>query len=541
VKKTIFILLSFVALFSLILVACDNTPAITTSAPKTTATTAPPTSVKPTATTVAPTAPAPTGDKYGGIYKIALTVAPSRPIGYPPEAAPDSYTGAAPALETLTRNKLDGSIEGVLATSWKVAADGKSITIGLRKGVKFHDGSDFNAAVAKWNMDLARDAKQSGAAAWKSIDVVDDYTIRINLESYVNTVITGLASGVTQMISKAYVDKNGIEAARWNPVGTGPFLFVSYERDAKLTFKRNPNYWDTGKPYLDGIVMTIIADATVRKLAFQKGDIMSLAPQSLLDAKELKDSGKYGVRTGGGGPYVLIPDSMNPKSPFADVRVRYALSYGLDRVSLANALGFGFAIPAYQFLQGFTDTAIPGLVPTLFDKAKAKQLMTEAGYPNGFKTTIHSFTRIVPANYISAVAAQMKDNMGIDVSIDSPTSGKYEEMRYGTWDGLMGHGLSAFENKNQDFTFYFTGLQFQYCKKPVGWQEGVDASLATPEPDPKMIQNVIQIMYDNMMFIPYIEQQAFLFRLPGVTNPNSEDYPVLTTRYQEIWLDKSLK
>ncbi len=212
-RKTLFVLLCFVVVLSMVLVACgEEKPATTTAAPTAT-TTAPTTTVKPTATTVAPTATTPLGDQHGGIYQTALTVAPARPIGYPPEAAPDSYTGAAPALETLTRNKLDGSIEGLLATSWKVAEDGKSVTLTLRKNVKFHDGSDFNADVCKWNMDLAIAAKQSGAAAWKSIEKVDDYTIRINLEKYDNTVLTGLASGVTQQISKAFVDKNGIEAA----------------------------------------------------------------------------------------------------------------------------------------------------------------------------------------------------------------------------------------------------------------------------------------------------------------------------------------
>ena len=542
-KKTLIILLGFILLFSVVLSACKSeTPATTTTAPTTTAaTTKPATTAPTTAPTTKPTTPtAPTGEKYGGVYKTALTVAPARPIGYTAEAAPDSYTAADPAVERLIRVKMDGSVEGLLATSWKVAADGKSVTIGLRKGVKFHDGSDFNADVCKWNLELQITSKQSGASAWKSVDKIDDYTVRINLERYQNTVLTGLASGVTQQLSKANIEKNGIDAARWNPVGTGPFLFVSYERDSKLTYKRNPNYWDTGKPFLDGIVMTIIADPTVRKLAFQKGDIHSFAPASLLDAKELKASGKYQVRTGGGGPYVLIPDSMNPKSPWSNVNVRFAASYALDRQSLADALGFGFAYPAYQLLQGFPETKLPDLVPTLYDPVKAKQLLRDAGYPNGFKTTIHAFTRIVPADYINAVAAQLR-GVGIDVTTDFPTSGKYEEYRYGTWDGLMGHGLAAFENKNQDFTFYFTGLQFGYVKKPAGWQEGVDASLISPEPDPKLMQAVIRIMYDDMMLIPYMEQQAFLFRHQGVNTPNAEDYPVLTTRYAEIYLDKSVR
>jgi ABC-type transport system substrate-binding protein len=231
---------------------------------------------------------------------------------------------------------------------------------------------------------------------------------------------------------------------------------------------------------------------------------------------------------------------MNSKSPWADPKVRFAASYALDRPSLADALGYGFAIPAYQLLQGFPETRIPDLVPTLYDPAKTQSLLKEAGYPNGFKTTIHAFTRIVPQNYVVAVADQLR-KVGINAETDFPTSGKYEEMRYGTWDGLMAHGLNAFDNRNQVFTFYFTGLQFGYCKKSAGWQQGVDASLASPQVEPQLLQNVIQIMYDDMMIIPYMEQQAFLFRLPGVHNPRAEQFPVLTTLYSEIWIEKSLR
>jgi peptide/nickel transport system substrate-binding protein len=524
-------------LLSTLLVACSNSPATTTSG--TTSTTSAPTSTTkaPSATTKAPATTTAASDKHGGIYKSAMTVAPARPFGYPAEGSGDSFDVAIPCLDRLVRTRADGSIEPRLAVDWKVASDYKSITIGLRKGVKFHDGSDFNADVCKWNLDLIIAAKQSAASTWNSIDKIDDYTIRINLERYQNTVLTGLASGATQQISKASFDKNGIEWCRWHPVGTGPFTFVSYERDAKLTFKRNPNYWDPPKPYLDGIERTIIADATVRKLAFQKGDIFRFAPQ-LVDAKEMM--AKYPYLTSAGNPYVLVPDSMNSKSPWADIRVRYAASYALDRESLAQALGFGLALPAYQLMQGLPDTKIPDLVPTTYSPVKAKSLLKEAGYPNGFKTYIHAFTRIVPENYVSAIAGQLRE-VGVNVELDLPTSGKYEEMRYGTWEGLMGHSFRAGENRNQLFTLYFTGLQFGHCKKPAGWWEGVNASLASIEPDPKLIKAVLQIMYDDMMVISYMEPAIVDLTLQGVNDPKAVEYPPQYSPPEEIWLDKSLR
>jgi peptide/nickel transport system substrate-binding protein len=540
-KKTLFVLLGFVLLFSLLLGACGKTtPATTTAAATTTAPAA--TTKAPSATTTAPaaTTTAPTGDQYGGTWREALTVGPARPIGYPSEAGNDSFTDSSPSNETLLGVKLDSSVYAVLATSWKIADDGTSITLGLRKGVKFHDGSDFNADVCKWNLDLQIAAKTAGAASWKSIDKIDDYTIRINLNSYQNTALTNLSAGVTQQVSKAYVDKNGIEAARWNPVGTGPFIFVSFERDAKITYKRNPNYWDPGKPYVDGVTMTVVADATVRKLAFQKGDFDRLAVAGGLDAQELQKAG-YDMKTQAGGTFLLIPDSANAKSPWSNINVRLAASYALDRDALANGLGLGFLRPAYQLYPGYPDTNIPNLVFTKYNTAKAKELLTQAGYPNGFKTVIHNFNRVVPQDYATAVAAQLRA-VGIDVTTDFPTSGKYDDLRYKGWnDGPLNHGLITMSNKNSTLTTYFSGTGFVSLKMPAGFYEGVDATLSSKDYNPKLMQAVLQLMYDDMTVIPYTEQIQISFFRKGVHDPSTDEIGIAWPRFKDVWIEKSAR
>jgi ABC-type transport system substrate-binding protein len=542
-RKTLFILVGFILLFSMLLGACGKaTPATstapTTAATTTAATTKPPTTAPTTAATT--TAPAPTGDQYGGIWREALTVGPSRPIGYPPEAANDSYTDASPALETLIGVKLDSSVIPGLATSWSVNFDPPSITLGLRKGVKFHDGSDFNADVCKWNLDLEIAAKVSGASTWKSVDKIDDYTIRINLASYTNIALNNLASGVTQQISKAYVDKNGIDAARWNPVGTGAFLFVEYQRDAKLTYKRNPNYWEAGKPYVDGVTMTVIADATVRKMAFQKGDIDHLGVAGGLDAIELQKAG-YPMKSLAGGTFVLIPDSMNAKSPWANVNVRLAASYALDRDALAKGLGMGFLNPAYQCYPGYTDTKIPGLVNTTYNLAKAKDLLTQAGYPTGFKTVIHNFSRVVPKDYQEAVAGQLR-LAGIDVTTDYPEAGKYDDLRYKGWnDGLLNHGLITYSNKNSALQVYFLGSGFVSLKMPVGYTEGYTATMTSKEYTPALIQAVFHLMYDDMTIIPYTEQIQIAFYRKGVNDPDADTRGIAWPVFKDVYIDKSAR
>ncbi len=539
-KKTLFILLGFILVISMLLVACKSTPTTTTTTTAPTTTTSKPPTTTTTAPTTAPTtttAAAPTGDKYGGTWTEALTVAPSRPIGYPAEAAPDSFTDSSPAIETLVGIKLDGTVTPLLATAWTQSADGLSITLNLRKGVKFHDGSDFNADVAVWNLNLVLAAKQSGTSIWKSIDKVDDYTIRINFTQPGNTNLTGLQSGITGMISKAYVDKNGISGAEWHPVGTGPFIFQSYQTGSKITYTRNPNYWDPSKPYLNSIVLSVISDTTVQKLAFQKGDINRL-PSAGLDAVNLQQSGLV-PKTAPGGTFLLIPDSNVATQPWSNINVRLAASYALDRDSLAKALGFGWLKPAYQIYPGYADTHINSLVPTTFNQAKAKDLLNQAGYPNGFKATIHNFGRLVPNDYTTAVAAQLRA-VGMDITTDFPEAGAYDNLRYNGWtDGLLNHGVANFANHNQVFTFYFTGTMFPSMKRPNGFTEGVNASLATPQVDPAKIQAVLQLLYDDMTVIPYVEQTQIAFYKKGSNDPDADTYGLMWPIFQDCYIDKS--
>jgi peptide/nickel transport system substrate-binding protein len=541
-KKTLFLILGLILVISMLLVACGkSSTTTTTSKPATTTAT---TTTKPTATatTTGPTtttAVAPTGDKYGGTWTEALNVAPSRPIGYPPEAAPDSYTCSSPALETLVSAQLDGTVVPKLATSWTPSADGLSIILNLRKGVKFHDGSDFNADVAVWNLNLEIAAKQSGATTWKSIEKVDDYTIRFNFTQASNTNLIGLASGATQQISKAYVDKNGISGAEWHPVGTGPFIFKSYETGSKLTYTRNPNYWDPTKPYLDTVVLSVISDLTVQKLAFQKGDLSRLLTTGL-DAYNLQQAG-YPLKTAPGGTNLLVPDSNVATQPWSNVNVRLAASYALDRESLAKALGFGFVAPAYQLYTGFADTHIPNLVPTTFNQAKAKDLLTQAGYPNGFKATIHSFSRIVPNDYTTAIAAQFRA-VGLDIATDFPESGAYDNLRYNGWsDGLLNHSFANFADHNQVFTFYLMGTMFPSLKRPNGFTEGANASLATPQVDPQKIQAVLQLLYDNMTVIPYVQQNQTAFYKKGSNDTDADNFGLTWPLFVDCWIDKSAR
>jgi len=473
--------------------------------------------------------------KYGGVLKRPLTVGPATPIGYPAEGAPDAVDAATPCVDRLIEVGVGAEILPMLATDWEVAPDGKSVTFELRKGVKFHDGSDFNASVVKWNVDKLIEAER-GANEWESIEVIDDHTIRINITGYTNTVLTGMS---IQCISPTTVEEKGLEYARWHPVGTGPFKFVEYERDVKLIYERNDDYWQDDKPYLDGLEYIVIADETIRNMAFQNGDIHTLRASGLT-AQELRDMG-YEYATIAGGTFVLIPDSKNAESPFADRRVRLAVSYAINREALAKAVGYGFSKPAYQVYPGFEETRITNLDAHYFDQDKSRQLLAEAGYPRGFKTTIHSFIRVVPRDYIIAIQGMLAE-VGIEVDADFPEAGRYTEYRFSGWNNaMMGHAMASFENMNSGFGFYFGGVQFPSVKFPEGWDEAHDKALSSTYVDPVKTQALVRLMHEDVMVIPYLEEVAVEFFQKGI-----HDHGILTSGglfnwYPEnTWLDPEL-
>jgi peptide/nickel transport system substrate-binding protein len=540
-KLSVFLCILLVSVF--VLSGCGSSPATTApvttqpsvTTPKPVATTQPastttaPTQTQPAATTTTPTqAPASTVSKYGGTLKLVPYNAPATPLGYPAESDPNSLELAEPVLESLLCVK--DSIQGVLATSWTIADDFTSITMNLRKGVKFHDGSDFNAQVAKWNLDLLTAAKKT--PQFKSVDIIDDYTIRINLVAWDNSVLTNMERN-TKMISKASFDKNGIEYTRNHPVGTGPFKFSDYQRDVRIYYVKNENYWVPGKPYLDAIEYKVIADDTVRKISFLNGELHVLRAAGTI-AQELKSKGGPFV-TIPGGTFVLIPDSKNATSPLANKTVRQAISYAIDREAIGNALGFGFASPAYQLYPGFPQAVIPGLQKETYNLDKAKQLLADAGYSKGFPVSIYTFV-MTPKDYTNAIA-NMLGKIGITAKVEVPEAARYADLRFNGWNnGFMAHGLASGQNLNEWLNLYLNGVQFPSLKKSDGFGDALKASMSAKTLDATKLQAVLKVIADDEMVIPYAEEVAITFMQKGVNDTGMLKYSLDTWTPEDAWL-----
>jgi len=377
-------------------------------------TTAPATTTKPVATTTQPVAtttqPAATTTKPATTTPAATTVTPVKggtlnfgydqdmpTIGYP--ATQQYVTGWAPISDTCLENLLilnaAGEPQPWLATAWKWDSNNLGLTLTIRQGVKFHDGTTFDATAVKWNLDQCKSANVTELASVKSIDVVDASTVKLTLSQTDGMLIYHLAGNRGMMMSPTSFDKAGAtdkERKTWaeqNPVGTGPFKFVSWQKGVKITFEKNTNYWQPGKPYLDKIVFTVINDEVTLGAAFKAGEQDTIFSQSPAVIQELQASGKYDFYSGDislvGG---LEGDSRHPDSPWANIKVRQAAKYAVDSDAFAKAMGYGQWVPTNQMDISTRWGYNPDVQGYPYNLAKAKQLLSEAGFANGFSTSI---------------------------------------------------------------------------------------------------------------------------------------------------------
>lgn len=264
------------------------------------------------------------------------------PIGWPPELAAGAGLSGQISLDQLLHEDRTGKILPNLATSYDVVTDPKnpSITFHLRKGVTFQDGTDFNAQALKWNLDMIKTGvNPSVTAVWKSWDVLDDYTLRVNLSLWQNTVIRNFTGITAVLCSPAAYQKNGVDLMRVNMVGTGAFKQADYAVDVHLNTTKFANYWDKGKPYLDGLNLLYVVDPMTRLALFKSGggDVMAVSAK---DANDLKNSG-YSIINYPASANALIPDSLNPDSPWSNPKVRMAAEYAIDKEALSKAFGYG--------------------------------------------------------------------------------------------------------------------------------------------------------------------------------------------------------
>lgn len=298
-----------------------------------------------------------------------------------------------------------------LAEKWTLSDDRTKITLNLRKGVQFHDGTPFNAQAVKFNFDRIKDPANNSPIAssmtiLKEAKVVDDYTIELNYSpAYRSGVLTSLGiAGAGMISSPTAVQKWGKDYGK-HPVGTGPFMFESWREGSEVTYKRNPNYWqkDTAGnqlPYLDGQVVSIIPDSTVSFANLQTGalDVAAVQPTDLDTVKSNKNLAVFSYV--GVIWQIMVFNTTIP--PFDDKNVRLAVCYAVNPDAINKAVYYGQNIVAKGGMESPGHWAYSEFPRIQYDLAKAKDYLSKSKVPQGF-----SFQMLTYANPQIQQAAEM--------------------------------------------------------------------------------------------------------------------------------------
>src|SRR5262245_9823895 len=274
-----------------------------------------------------------------------------------------------------------------LAESWEIQEHGKVYVFHLRQGVKFHDGTDFNAEAVRWNILWTTDRESQSVMdaflpSTENVAVTYVHTVKTILTYPTFTLLTALAQYREGLLIKsptAY-EKVGKQDAQQHPVGTGPFKLAKWEQNNLIVLEKNKEYWKPGLPHLDRIEFKIMKDGVTRATALRAGEVdyVRWVPREHVD-RVMKDS-KIQVWTGKGSSTAFSAFNVSRK-PFDDPNVRVALAgYGIDRRAIAKAALLGHGGPQWGFLppgaKGFKDFS--EMYP--YDPEKAKALLKEAGF-----------------------------------------------------------------------------------------------------------------------------------------------------------------
>jgi peptide/nickel transport system substrate-binding protein len=374
--------------------------------------------------------------------------------------------------ETLVDRDVAGTLIPRLATEWAIGDDPTVWVFKLRQGVKFHDGADFTAEDVVFSLDRARSEKSNMRqlhASVESVTAVDDHTVHVKMTGPSPLYPNNLTN--TFMMDKTWTEANNAVTVQEagsqddnyavrNTNGTGPYKLASREVDVKSVLDINENHWAETKPFVTKIEYTVISDAATRVSALLSGEVDFVQDVPVQDIERLSSSDGVTVTTGpenrviyfgykfGDAP--LKSSNVTDKNPFNDPKVREAMALSIDRDAIKTVVMRGYSIPTGVATPPFVNgwTAELDKYPAQ-DIAKAKALLAEAGYPEGFSVTLDTpNNRYVNDEAISTAVVGMLGQAGIKVTLASRPIAQHSPLiQNGETDFyLLGWGVPTFDS-----------------------------------------------------------------------------------------------
>lgn len=338
------------------------------------------------------------GDESGGAIQEGGSLVIAIPQVHNTFFMPQSTTtsdrfGAQPVLESLGRADAEGNYYPWLAEEFITDEDNLTFTIKLRDGVNFTDGSPCDAEAVAWNIQQYIDnGKASEIGTPKEIRVLDDLTVEIQYSEWANNWDNVI--GDVYICSKEAYEKNGEEWCQTHAVGTGPFLLESFVMDNKITYTKNENYRIEGQPYLDRLEIDMITDMNTMMSALLNNEVgvaMKFENEAIINTIKQAGFESIGTRNANVADIKhIIWNSKSDKHPMGDLRVRQAVMHAIQWDDVAKALSGGLGEATPLFCTKDSWAYAPDAEFYEYDLDLAKQLLAEAGYPDGFETTIYT-------------------------------------------------------------------------------------------------------------------------------------------------------
>ena len=320
-------------------------------------------------------------------------------------------------FEGLTRFASDGAIIAGLAKSWDISADGTEYTFHLRSGVQFHDGTGMDAEDVKFSLDRARakdstNAQKALFAGIADVTVVDSRTVKVTLDKPNGSFLFNMAWGDAVIVAP-----ESIEGIKNNPIGTGAFTFQNWIQGDRIELARNENYWGSS-PALESATFKFISDPTAAFAAVMAQDVDVFtgfpAPENL---PQFEADPRFQVLEGSTeGETILSTNNKMP--PLDNVKVRKAIAHAIDRQAIIDGAMFGYGTPIGTHFAPHHPDYVDLTGNSQHDPELAKKLLAEAGFPNGFETTL----KLPPPSYArrggEIIASQLRA-VGIQAEISN--------------------------------------------------------------------------------------------------------------------------
>ena len=355
-----------------------------------------------------------------------------------------------------------------LAETWEGSADGLTWTFYLREGVQFHDDTPFNADAVVFSLSRPNTVFRDFHSEFISqINALDAFTVQIQLKTPYAPFLSTLAGSSLSIVSPAAVHHFGDSFGDDNAVGTGPFKFAEWDKGDSVVLEANENHW-TGRPALDMFIFRSIPDNSDRLMALQAGDI---------HAMEFPNPGDIPVIKGDPQIELVTQSSLNvgylamnfDKPPFDNLKVRLAINHAIDKPKIIDRLYQGTAIPAKGPIPPTLWSYDEGIQDYEYNPELARQLLAEAGFPDGFETTLWALP--VPRPYIPdgiALAEALQSDLrevGVETTIVTFDWGTYlDKTQIGEHDMAM---LGWIVSEGDPDSFFYYLLSKTYAEKPA--------------------------------------------------------------------------